>query len=140
MLCDDGVDDVAGDFCDIAVFDELEERAFKGRLTDILEDLCCGAVSDNAAFSQDDELRADFFDDFKDVGAEEDGFAFVAQGLDQGFEDERGSYVESGEWFIEDQDVGIVHDCGDEQDALAHALGVGADVDMAMRGEREEFE
>ena len=106
-LCDDGVDDVAGDFCDVAVFDELEECAFQRGLADVFQDLRRGPVSDDAAFSQNDELRADFFDDFEDVGAEEDGFAFVAQGLDERFEDERGGYVESGERLVEDEDVGL---------------------------------
>src|ERR1700685_4022098 len=140
VLCDDGIDDVAGDFCDVAVFDELEEGAFERRLTNAFEDSSCGAVSDDAAFSQNNQLRADSFDDFENVGTEEDGFALVAQGLNQCFEDERRGYVESGEWLVEDQDVGIVHDGGDEENALAHALGISADVDVAMRREREEFE
>ena len=78
VLCDYGVDDVAGDFGDVAIFDELEKGAFEGRLTDVCEDLRRGAVRDDAAFSKNDELRANFFDDFENVGAEEDGFAFVA--------------------------------------------------------------
>ena len=137
-LCDDSVDDVAGDFGDVAVFDELEESAFEGGLPDIFKDLRCGTVSDDAAFSQNDELRADFFDDFEDVGAEEDRFAFVAKGLDERFEDEGGGDVESGERFVEDKDVRIVHDGGDEKDALAHALGIGTNrkVPMGKKGEK----
>src|ERR1700739_1319247 len=131
-LGEDSVNDVARDFCDVAIFDELKKSSFKGGLADAFEDFVCGAVSYDAAFSQDDQMRADFFDDFENVRAEEYSFALVAKGLNESFEDERGGYVESRERFVEDQDIGIVHDGGDEQDALAHSLGIGADVDVTV--------
>ena len=84
-------------------------------------------------FAKDDELRADFFDDLEYVRAEKDGFAFPAERLDKAFQNERRSDVEAGEWLVEDEDVGIVHERGDHQDPLAHALRVAADGDVAVR-------
>jgi hypothetical protein len=60
--------------------------------------------------------------------------------LNQVLEDEGGGDVEAGKRLVEDEDIGIVHKRGNQKDALAHALGVGADGKMTVRKEREKFE
>src|SRR5580658_2994062 len=72
--------------------------------------------------------------------AVENSLAFCAKRLNQIFEDESGSHVEAGERLIQNKHVGIIHESGDKKDALAHALGVRTESDMAMRKEREKFE
>ncbi len=70
----------------------------------------------------------------------EDEFALLAQRLHQVLEDQRWGHVQAGEWLIENKDVGIVHDCGDEQNALAHSFRISADAGVPVRMQGEQFQ
>ena len=56
------------------------------------------------------------------------------------FEEARGDYIESGEGFVEDEELGIVQQGGGDEDALLHALGVERDGRVAPGFEAEEGE
>ena len=131
-------DDVMGHLHNVAFFDEMQEDAFERRLADVLADFRGGSLSDDLSFAEDDEVGADFFDDFENVRAIEDCFAARAESLDEVFDDEDGGDVETGERLVEDENVGIVHESGDKQDALAHPLGIGTHGDVAVRPEGKE--
>jgi hypothetical protein len=79
-------------------------------------------LENHLAFVEDDDSGADLFDDFEDVGAEEDHFAFGGEDFEETAEEEGGVDVEAGEGFVEDEQFGIVEEGGGEEDALAHAL------------------
>ena len=49
-------------------------------------------------------------------------FPSDGEGLQQVFEETRRDYVQSRERLIEDQQLGIVHQCGGDQHALFHPL------------------
>ena len=72
-------------------------------------------------------MRADFFHDLQDVRAEKDCFPLPGKQTDQPPQYEREAHVQAGEWFVENQDVGIVHERRNKHDALAHAFGIGGD-------------
>src|ERR1700730_534803 len=121
-------------------FDQVQEDSFEGGCADAFANFAGCAAGDDSSFSQDDQVRADFFHDFEDVRAEKNGFAAGAQRLHEILNDERGGDVETGKRLIQDEEIGIVHESSDEKNALTHALGVGTECDVAMRPEREEFE
>src|ERR1700676_618476 len=127
------VDDFVCGLCDVFFFDEMQKDSFQGRFTDAFADFAGCAMSDDLAFPQHDQVRADFFHHFQNMRAIENGFAAGTQGLNKILDDERGGYVEAGERLVENEQIGIVHQSGDEQNALAHAFGIGAERDMAMR-------
>src|SRR6266481_7404150 len=118
----------------------MQENSLQGRSADAFADFAGCTVGDDLSFSKDDQVGADFFHDFEDMRAVEDGFAAGAEGLNQILDDQGGSDVEAGERLVQDEQTGIVHESGDEKNALAHAFGIRAERDVAMRPEGEEFE
>src|SRR6266852_6286727 len=118
----------------------MQENSFQGRSADAFADFAGRAVGDDLSFSKNDQVGADFFHDFEDMRTVEGGFAAGAEGLNQIFNDEGGSDIEAGERLVQDEQIGIVHDSGDEKNSLAHAFGIRAERDVAMRPEGEEFE
>src|SRR6266851_3488803 len=118
----------------------MQENSLQGRSADAFADFAGCTVGDDLSFSKDDQVGADFFHDFEDMRTVEDGFAAGAEGLNQIFNDEGGSDIESGERLVENQQIRIVHQSGDEKNALAHAFGIGAERDVAMGPEGEELE
>src|SRR5437773_4627805 len=70
----------------------------------------------------------------------ENGFSSRAECLDEVLENEHRGYVEAGERFVQDEHIGIVHKRGDQEDALAHPFGVGAQRNMPMSKQREKLE
>src|SRR6266478_3985241 len=137
---DNYVDDFVCGLCDIFFLDELQEYSFQRRCSDAFADFTGGAVRYDLSFSENDQVGADFFHDFEDMRAIEDGFAAGAQGLNEIFDDESGSDVEAGKRLVQDEQIGIVHESGDEKDALAHALGIRSERNVAMRPQGEELE
>jgi len=85
------------------------------------------SVGEDATLGDDDDAVADLFDDFEDVGDVEDGFALGGEQFKKVFEEAGGDDIEAGEWFIKDEQLGIVKQGGGDEDALTHSLGVGRD-------------
>ena len=69
---------------------------------------------------------------FQHVRTIEDRTALLAQSLDQILQHQGGGYVEAGKRLIEDENFGIVHERGDEQDTLPHSLRIRSDRRMAV--------
>src|SRR5258708_7402789 len=136
----DYFDDFGCRFGDVFFLDELQEDVFQRRCADAFADFAGRAVGDDLSFSENDQVRTDFFHDFENMRAVKDGFAAGAEGLNEIFDDESRSDVEAGEGLVQDEQIGIVHESGDEKNALTHALGIGAERDVAMRREGEELE
>ena len=105
----------------------------------MLANFASGSLDYDLSIAENDQVGADFFHDLENMRAIEDRFPARTQGLDEVFDDEDGSNIEAGEGFIENEDVGIVHQRGDEQDALSHALGIRAQGDVAVRREGKEL-
>src|SRR5271155_2089513 len=97
------VDNIARDLRDVAVFHKMKENVFERSLADALANLFRGAASDNLSFPQDEQTRANLFNDFEDVRTIENGLAPRAEGLNEVFEDEGRSNVQAGERLIEDE-------------------------------------
>src|SRR5256885_2321491 len=136
---DHNIDNFVGNLSDVSVFHEMEENSFQGRFSDVLENFVGLTVSDDLALSENNQMRTYFFDDLENMRTVEDGLAAGAQGLNEVFENEGAGYIEAGERLIENEHVGIVHQRGDEQDALTHTFGIRAHGDVAMRAEGEEI-
>src|SRR5438270_13871775 len=98
------------------------------------------ALGNHLFFSENDQVRANFFDDLENMRAIENRFSMRTQGLNEILDHEDGSHIETGERLVENEDIGIVHQRGDEEDALAHALGIGAHGDVAVGPEREKLQ
>ena len=73
------------------------------------------------------DVGTDAFDGFEFVRAEQHDFAARRQFHDQASEDQARAHVEAGEWLIEEDEIGIVHERGRQQDLLAHAFRVVRD-------------
>ena len=69
-----------------------------------------GILEDNFAFVANDDAGANLFDNYEDVGTEEDYFAFVGKDFEEATEEESGVDVETGEGFIEDEKFGVVEE------------------------------
>src|ERR1700676_4334153 len=100
----------------------MKEDIFERGFADALANFLGGTAGDDLALSEDQQSRKNFFDDFEEGGAEEKVFSFFAERLNELFENERASDVQAGERLVENEHVGIIHEGGDEKDALAHAL------------------
>src|SRR5207302_4152708 len=124
----------------VSLFDKVQEDSFERGLADMLANFASGSLDDDLSFAENDQVGADYFHDLENMRAIEDRFPARTQGLDEVFDDEDGSNIEAGEGFIENEDVGIVHQRGDEQDALSHALGIRAQGDVAVRREGKELQ
>jgi hypothetical protein len=122
------------------VFHELQEDAFERRVADLTANFFRGAVGGDVAIAENEKLRTNLLDDFENMRAVENGLSPRAECLDEVLDDKHGGYVEAGKGFVQDEDIGIVHERGDEKDALAHAFGVRAERDMTMSEEREKIE
>src|SRR5260370_28661196 len=74
------------------------------------------------------------------MGAGENGPSRGAECLDEVLENEHRSYVEAGERFVQNEHIRIVHKRGDQEDTLAHTLGIRAQRNTPMRKQREKLE
>src|SRR5260370_2782864 len=72
--------------------------------------------------------------------AVENGLSPRAECMDEVLENEHRSYVEAGERFVQNEHIRIVHKRGDQEDTLAHTLGIRAQRNMPMRKQREKLE
>ena len=69
---------------------------------------------------KDHDARADALDRLQLVRAEQHDLAARGELLHQAAEDERRADVESGEWFVEQEQLGIMQQGGDQQHLLTH--------------------
>src|SRR6202011_5310821 len=69
----------------------------------------------------------------------EDELALLTQSLNQILENQCGSNIETGEWFIKDKDLRIIHQRSNEKNPLTHSLRVRAEARVAVRVQRKEF-
>ena len=131
---------VTGYLFGVGLLDELGEDALKVFEFGELGELARSGVGDDLALVEDDDAVADTLDNFENVGDVEDGFAFAGEQDEKVFEEARGDSVEAGKRFVEDEQGGVVHERGGEQDALLHSLGVVGDGRVLGALKREELE
>ena len=79
-----------------------------------------------AALGDHEDARAESGHLVEDVARHQHATSPVAELVEQGDHPPPLNGVEPGEWFVEDQDVRVVHQPGRHLHPLAHALGVGA--------------
>ena len=84
-------------------------------------------------------MRAHLFNDFENVRAVENAFSQRAERLNEVLENQHRGHVEAGERLVQDEDIGIVHKSGNEEDALTHPFGVRHQRNVAMRKKREKL-
>src|SRR5260370_36797298 len=109
-------------------------------MLDVILDGFGFVVGDDISLSQNQEMGAHLFDNLQHMRAIENRSALLPEGFDQVFQNQGGCHIEAGEWLIKNQYLRVVHESGDEQDALSHSLRVGADRAMPMGMEREQIE
>ncbi len=134
------IDNVAGELAGVLVLYELHEGLLERRLADLAENFFSCAASDHAAFADDDQLSTDFFDDLEDMRTVKDKPPFAAENLNKIFDDHGGGNVEAGKRLVQNQDFGIVHERGDQEDSLTHPFGIGGHLDMLITGKRKKFQ
>lgn len=139
-LCCNDVEDAVGDCVGILRVGELGEDAFKGGLRHVVAEVGDGIVGDDLSLAKDEHRVGYFLDDLQDVGGVEDHFAAGGEGVEEGTEDHRGVDVESGEGLVEDQEFRVVQKGGEEENFLAHSLGVGGEGVVAVGPESDEVE
>src|SRR5580700_8511099 len=129
-------DDIVGNLSDVSILHQLKEYVFERSLADALANFLGGTAGNDLAFSENEQARTNLFHNFQNVRTIKNGFAFGAERLNEVFENERGGYIEAGKRLVQNEHVGIVHEGGDKQDPLAHALGVRTKRNVAMRKKR----
>ena len=72
-----------------SVRNELQKNAFQSGLSDLFANFAGSSVRNHCTFSEDDQMRADFFNDLQNMRTVKNGFAASAQALDQIPDDER---------------------------------------------------
>src|SRR5438270_5549589 len=133
------LDDVLSHCHRVYVIDQVQEGVFQ-RLAENFTDVGHRVLGNDEAFAEDQNIGADFLDHFENVGAVENEFSLLAEYVHHILEDQGGGDVEAGERFVEDEDVGIVHDGGDQQDPLPHALRVLAHAEVARGMKRDKLQ
>ena len=118
----------------------MGEDAFEGGFGHDFAEAGDGIVGDDAAFAQDEDGVRHLLDDFEDVGAVEDHALPGGEGMQQTAEDHGGVDVEAGEGFVEDEEFGVVEQGGEQENLLAHALGVPSEPGVAIVPEADEAE
>jgi len=88
----------------------------------------------------DEDAVADTLDDIEDVRAIEDCLAGGSSGREQVFDQDGGIDIETGEGFIEKDDVRVVEQGGGDEDFLPHAFGISIEADYAVAGQAEGIE
>src|ERR1035438_1299710 len=96
-----------------------------------------GVVGNEFAAMENNNARADAFDGVEFVRAKEHHLAAHSEFLDEAAQNQCGGYVESRERLVEENQVGIVQEGGNEQDFLAHALRVAGYGGVTVVVERE---
>src|SRR5258705_10383213 len=119
------VDNVTRDLVHVDFLNQLHERALQGGVFDVTPNGLCCVTGEHYPLAQDQEVGAYLFHHFQHVRTIENGLPSLPQCLDQVFENQGSCHIEAGKWFIEDQYLWVVHECGNEQDALPHPLRVG---------------
>jgi hypothetical protein len=120
--------------------DGAHEEVFEGFTFCTLAEFIESSFDDEFAVVDDADAVTKAFDDFEDVGGEEDGGA-VADEVEQEVFHEAGSDgVDAFEGFIHEEELGTVDEGGGHGHAFAHAFGVFADEFATGGGEFEKFD
>src|SRR5215467_10167675 len=85
-------------------------------------------------------MGADLFDDFQYVGAIKNRSPLLPQHSDERLQDQRRGHVEPGQGLVEDEYRWVMHEGGDEENALSHTFGIRCHDSMAMRLHGEKLE
>ena len=101
---------------------KLRENAFERWLLHQVAQALDGVVRHHLALAQDQHRRADLLHHLQHVRAVEDHFAFVGQRPQQAAQHQGGVDVQSGKWFVQNQQVGVVQEGPGKQDLLPHAF------------------
>src|ERR1700691_1286434 len=94
----------------------------------------------DGAFTQNQKMRANLLHDLENVGAVENGPPLLPELPDQVLKNQRGSYVKARQRFIENQELRVIHEGRNEQDALSHSLRVRRDRSVPVGVERKQIE
>src|ERR1035438_2321953 len=137
--CGHHVEHAARDGVGILVVGELGEDAFEGRFGHDFAQAGDGIVGHHAAFPQYEDGVGHLLHNFEDVGAVEDHLPARGEGVEQAAQDHGGVDVEAGEGFVEDEQFGVVEERGEEEDLLAHALGVRGERGITAREAMDFF-
>src|ERR1017187_8066380 len=136
--CGHHFEHAVGDGVGILRVGELGEDAFEGGFGHDFAEAGDGIVGDDAALAEDEDGVGDLLHYFEDVGAVENHALPGGEGMKQAAEDHGGVDVEAGEGLVEDEELGIVEQAGEEEDLLAHALGVPSEPGVAIVPEADE--
>lgn len=105
---------------------KVSEKFFEGVSLCLFHERIDISVGGNFSVVEDDDARGESGDFLKDMGGEEDGALF------SDFEDEVANFddlvgIETGCRFVEDEDIGFMHDGLRQPDALSIAAREGVD-------------
>ena len=81
------------------------------------------AFEGNFSIGNDRDFLAQAFGMSDDMSRKNDRDAFVGLGPDQPFQLALIERVETGKWFVKDDQIGVVHQCAEQLYRLRHALG-----------------
>ena len=105
------------------------------------EQLVLGALGDDLAVADDDDLVGDALDLVEQVRAEQHGAALVGVAAQQVAHPADAGRVEAVGRLVEDEDLGVAEERVGDAEALAHAEGVVADPAVRLLlGEADELD
>jgi hypothetical protein len=117
-------DENGGEAAVVAGVDAEGVRAVGHEAANGAEVAGCG----EAAGDDDEDVFGETLDFVEDVRGEDDGAAFGGLAPEEVHHLESLRWVGAVEGLVEEEDPGVVDDCGGDLDALAHALGVAAEL------------
>src|SRR5579862_577868 len=97
---------------------ELREDAFECRQLHERAQAHDGVVSHKFAAMEDHDARADALHGVQFMRAEEDHFAAIRELLDEAAQNESRTNIEAREGLVEQNEFGIVHESGGDEDLL----------------------
>ena len=118
--------------------DEVEEDFLERRLAaDAAAQFGERAFGDEPAVIDDADAFGHAFGHFENVGGHDDGDALLDLFEQHLLDLPGGAGIEAGQRFVENDELGIVHERAGEGDLLQHALGEAAAALVRVRGEAE---
>lgn len=83
---------------------------------------CSTVVGNHLSAMKNDDVRANTFYGLEFVRAKDDHLATPCQFLNQAAQNQAGGDIQPGEWFIQQQQLGVVKQRGTKQYLLAHSF------------------
>src|SRR5271165_273162 len=115
-------DDVLSGLFSIDFFDEVHEGALQRGVLDVVVYRLGCVIGDDGSFAQDQKVGTYLLHHLKNMRAIKDCLAAPSQSSDQVLQHKCGGHVEARERFVKDEQMRIVHERGNQEDALSHAL------------------